>query len=88
MKHKTKLKVVSLGGTVLISMMVNAALIPVLPAIRSALNLTLPQVSMLVVFVNVPAAIFAPVGGYLADLLGRKTVIVPSLLLFGDPSLL
>lgn len=73
----------SLGATVLIMVMANTMLLPIFPAMRGALNLTLAQVSLLIVAVNIPAALLSPVGGFLADLWGRKIVMVPSLIIYG-----
>lgn len=85
---KTKLKMSSLGATVLIMVLANTVLFPILPAMRDVLNLSLVQASLLIVAVNVPAAIFSPVGGILSDLWGRKAVIIPSLLIYGAGGLL
>ncbi len=83
MQTKTKIKLTSLGATVFIMVLSNTILIPIFPEMRQALGVSMVQVSMLVVAVNVPAAIISPIGGFLADLWGRKAVIIPSLAIYG-----
>lgn len=61
----------------------NSILIPVLPAMGSAMNLTPAQTGLIITAFSVPAAVFIPFAGFLADRFGRKTVMVPSLALYG-----
>ena len=61
----------------------NSMLIPVLPEIRSALNISQLQVSLLITLFSVPAGIVIPISGILSDRFGRKKVMIPSLLLYG-----
>lgn len=66
----------------------NSMLIPVLPAIRSELNISQLQVSLLITLFSIPAGIVIPISGVLSDRFGRKKVIIPSLLLYGAGGLL
>jgi len=61
----------------------NSMLIPVLPAIRSELNISQLQVSLLITLFSIPAGIVIPISGILSDRIGRKKVIIPSLILYG-----
>lgn len=61
----------------------NSMLIPVLPQIKEALDLTSVQASLLITLFSVPAGLVIPVAGMLADRFGRKAVIIPGLLLYG-----
>ncbi|MFD1851150.1 MFS transporter [Oceanobacillus bengalensis] len=66
----------------------NSMLIPILPKIKSSLNLTQMQVSLTITVFSIAAAIFIPIVGYLSDRFSRKVVIIPSLILFGIGALL
>ena len=83
MNNDTKLKVYSLGGITIIMIMANTMLFPIFPDMRRAMELNLEQISLMVLIVALPAAILSPVGGILADIWGRKKIIVPSMLLYG-----
>lgn len=61
----------------------NSMLIPVLPAIRSALDTTAFRAGLLITAFSVPAGVVIPFAGTLSDYVGRKAVIVPALVLFG-----
>lgn len=77
-----------MGSMVFLIVTINTMLFPIFPALRSDLNLSLAQVSLLVVFANIPSALLSPLGGILADRFTRKMIILPSLLLFGAGGLL
>ncbi len=66
----------------------NSMLIPVLPEIRSELNISQLQVSLLITLFSIPAGVVIPISGVLADRFGRKKVIIPSLLLYGAGGML
>lgn len=61
----------------------NSMIIPVFPQIRSALDITLFQVALLVTYYSVAASIFIPVFGFISDHVKRKTVIIAALALYG-----
>jgi len=61
----------------------NSVLIPVLPAMRQAMNLSPAQTGLIITAFSVPAGLTIPLAGFLADRFGRKTVIVPSLIVYG-----
>lgn len=61
----------------------NSMLIPVLPVIRSKLDISQVQVSLLITMFSIPAGIVIPISGILSDRFGRKKVIIPSLVLYG-----
>lgn len=66
----------------------NSMLIPVLPAIRKELDLTLLQVGLLITAFSVPAGIIIPLAGLFSDHWGRKTIMVPALIVYGTGGLL
>ena len=59
-----------------------SSIAPVLPAVAADLNITTRQAGWLIAAFSLPGVILVPVAGLLADRLGRKRVLVPSLLLF------
>jgi MFS transporter, ACDE family, multidrug resistance protein len=61
----------------------NSVLIPGLPEMESKMHVSKFQVSLLITLFSVPAGIVIPIAGFLSDRVGRKWIIVPSMLLFG-----
>lgn len=66
----------------------NSMLIPVLPTIGKELGISTFQVSLLITLFSIPAAIVIPIAGILADHIGRKKVIIVSLIIYGVGGLL
>lgn len=75
--------VAALSGVPFIMVLGNSMLIPVLPDIKNALNLTPVKVSLLITLFSLPAGIIIPLAGFLSDRYGRKVVIIPSLIIYG-----
>ncbi len=67
----------------LVAVMGVAMLTPAFPEVSSALGASREQVVMLITAFTLPGIVLAPVVGVLADRVGRKNVLVLSLLLFG-----
>jgi ACDE family multidrug resistance protein len=65
----------------LIVVMGVSSISPALPEIQAAFGIQKPAVGLLIVVFTLPGVLFAPLFGVLADRYGRKTVLVPSLLL-------
>ena len=59
-----------------------ASLTPALPKISQALNLSKSEVALLISAFTFPGIFLTPVAGVIADRLGRKAVLVPSLFIF------
>ncbi len=55
---------------------------PVLPTIQNAFNISADQASWISTLFQLPSAIITPIIGILADIVGRKVILIPSLLLF------
>lgn len=66
----------------LMAVMGVSTITPVLPDVRVALDLTKQQAGLLIVFFSMPGIILTPVLGILADRVGRKVILVPSLMVF------
>ncbi len=61
----------------------NSMLIPVLPRMMGVLHLTLFQAGLVITAFSIPAGVVIPVAGALSDRIGRRPVMVPSLILYG-----
>ncbi|NUK28860.1 MFS transporter [Parageobacillus sp. VR-IP] len=73
--------IASLASIPLVMTLGNSMLIPVLPTIEKQLHITSFQSSLLITMYSVVAIVFIPIAGYISDRIGRKKVIIPSLLL-------
>lgn len=73
--------IAAIGSIPLITTLGNSMLIPILPAMKSSLELSQMQVSLTITVYSIAAAIFIPIQGYLSDRYSRKIIIIPSLIL-------
>lgn len=78
-----KAALLALSSIPLIMTLGNSMLIPVLPEIRRQLSITPIQTSLLITVYSIMAIVLIPIAGYLSDRIGRKKVIVPSLIIAG-----
>lgn len=83
MKAKSRITLAALAGVPLIMVLGNSMLIPVLPQMKSALNISQFKVSLVITLFSVPAGLVIPFAGFLSDRISRKVIIVPALLLYG-----
>lgn len=60
-----------------------ASITPAFPEIVKDLNISAQQIGLLITVFTLPGVILTPILGILADRLGRKKILVPSLILFG-----
>ncbi|HEY9602134.1 MAG TPA: MFS transporter [Allocoleopsis sp.] len=67
----------------LITFLVLASIPPAFPKIIQALNVPPQKIGLLISVFSFPSLVFGPVVGVLADRIGKKTILVPSLVLFG-----
>jgi MFS transporter, ACDE family, multidrug resistance protein len=70
-------------GVTLVSVVGVTSIAPAFPHIARSLKLSESEVVMLITVFTFPGIFLAPIMGILADRIGRKKVIVPSLILFG-----
>lgn len=70
-------------GVTLMAVMGVASLTPAFPLIGQALGIPRETIGLLIIVFTLPGAILTPVFGVLADRYGRKTILIPSLLVFG-----
>lgn len=60
-----------------------SSIAPVLPKVAEALDISTNRVGLLITAFTLPGIVMTPILGILSDRIGRKKIIVPSLLLFG-----
>jgi len=80
---KQKWAILSLSSIPLVMTLGNSMLIPVLPAMEKELSISSLQSSLIITVYSIVAIILIPVAGYLSDHVGRKRVIIPSLIIAG-----
>jgi len=69
--------------TTLAAVMGVSSITPALPLIGRVFNLSISEVAWLITIFTLPGIILTPVLGVVADLIGRKKILVPSMFLFG-----
>lgn len=79
--QKKRWAIVSIASIPLVMTLGNSMLIPVLPLLEKKLRITSFQSSLIITVYSVVAILFIPLAGYLSDKIGRKNVIIPSLIL-------
>ncbi|MFC0272546.1 MFS transporter [Metabacillus herbersteinensis] len=67
----------------LVMVLGNSMLVPVLPTMKSKLDLSQFQVSLIITMFSLSAGLIIPLVGYLSDRFGRKWIIVGSLVIYG-----
>ncbi|MDD4951953.1 MAG: MFS transporter [Desulfovibrionaceae bacterium] len=70
-------------GVTLMVIMSVSSIIPVLPSVMTQLGLGPDTVGWVITAFTLPGVLMAPAAGILADRYGRKTVLIPSLFVFG-----
>jgi len=83
MKAATQLKFSVLCLVPLIMVLGNSMLIPVFPAMQSALGVNESRIGLLITAFSIPAGLVIPFAGILSDHVGRKTVMAPALVIYG-----
>ncbi|MCJ7841431.1 MFS transporter [Lederbergia sp. NSJ-179] len=88
-KQKNKgLAIFAIGSIPLILVLGNSMLIPILPKMKTELDVSQFKVSLVISVFSIAAAISIPVLGYLSDRFSRKAIIIPALILYGSGGLL
>ncbi|HET7579466.1 MAG TPA: MFS transporter [Bacillales bacterium] len=83
MEEKKTWDLISISSIPLVMTLGNSMLIPVLPTIEKELHISSLQSSLIITVYSVVAILLIPVAGYLSDRLGRKKIIIPSLIIAG-----
>ncbi|MDP3050708.1 MAG: MFS transporter, partial [Eubacteriales bacterium] len=74
---------VALSSVPFVMVLGNSMLIPILPEMQRALEISSFQASLVITLFSVPAGIIIPLSGFLSDYFSRKVVIIPALILYG-----
>ncbi|WP_079529616.1 MFS transporter [Halobacillus hunanensis] len=80
---KKKWDLIALASIPLVMTLGNSMLIPVLPIIEKQIGISAFQSSLIITVYSVVAILLIPIAGYLSDKIGRKKVIIPSLIITG-----
>jgi ACDE family multidrug resistance protein len=79
---------VALATVPLVLVLGNSMLVPILPAMQRAMHISPFQSSLVITLFSVAAAIVIPFAGYFSDRFSRKTVMIPSLIVYGGAGIL
>ncbi|MEX2416332.1 MAG: MFS transporter [Paenibacillaceae bacterium] len=82
------LEFIAIASVPLALVLGNSMLIPVLPAMKKALNISQFQTSLIISLFSLTAAMAIPIIGYLSDRFGRKVVMIPALIIYGSAGIL
>ncbi|QDX93737.1 MFS transporter [Brevibacillus laterosporus] len=88
MEDKKTWDLISVASIPLVMTLGNSMLIPVLTIMEKKLGISPLQASMLITTYSVVAILLIPLAGFLSDRIGRKTIIIPSLIIAGLGGLL
>lgn len=83
MEKKYQLMLAAFAGVPFLMVLGNSMLIPEFPRIKSALNISQFQMGLMITLFSASAGITIPFLGYISDVIGRKKVVVPSIILYG-----
>ncbi|WP_170007144.1 MFS transporter [Bacillus fonticola] len=75
--------VLALSSIPLVMTLGNSMLIPVLPTMEKQLSISSFQSSLIITVYSIVAILLIPVAGFLSDKLGRKAILIPSLIIAG-----
>ena len=78
-----KWAIISIASIPLVMTLGNSMLIPVLPVMEKKMGISAFQSSMIITVYSIVAIFLIPIAGYLSDHIGRKKVIIPSLIITG-----
>lgn len=74
---------VTIASITLIAVLGVSSITPAFPKVEKALGINAQEVGLLITVFTLPGVFLTPILGVLADRIGRKKVLVPSLFLFG-----
>ncbi|WP_313431082.1 MFS transporter [Siminovitchia terrae] len=88
-KQKSKgMTITAIASIPLILVLGNSMLIPILPKMKSELDVSQFKISLIITVFSMAAAVSIPILGYLSDRFSRKAIIIPALILYGGGGIL
>ncbi|WP_423407064.1 MFS transporter [Heyndrickxia sp. MSNUG] len=81
--NNQKWAIISISSIPLVMTLGNSMLIPVLPVMERKMGISAFQSSLIITVYSIVAIFLIPIAGYLSDHIGRKKVIIPSLIITG-----
>ncbi|MGA9226949.1 MAG: MFS transporter [Mesobacillus sp.] len=81
--NNQKWAIISIASIPLVMTLGNSMLIPVLPEMERKMGISAFQSSLIITVYSIVAIFLIPIAGYLSDHIGRKKVIIPSLIITG-----
>jgi MFS transporter, ACDE family, multidrug resistance protein len=81
--NNQKWAIISIASIPLVMTLGNSMLIPVLPVMEKKMGISAFQSSLIITVYSIVAIFLIPIAGYLSDHIGRKKVIIPSLIITG-----
>lgn len=82
MSKKNIFVLLALAGVPFMMVLGNSMLIPVLPQMKQALDISQFKVSLVITLFSIPAGLAIPILGYLSDRFSRKPIIIISLVVY------
>src|SRR5690554_6893890 len=83
MKRQARLPFAVLCSVPFVMVLSNSMLIPVLPLMEQAMDVSQVRIALVITAFSIPAGLVIPLGGLASDYVGRKAVLIPALILFG-----
>ncbi|MFB5760502.1 MFS transporter [Paenibacillus medicaginis] len=78
----------ALASVPLVLVLGNSMIVPILPELQSKLHISQFQSSLVISLFSIAAGVIIPVSGYLSDRFSRKSVLIPSLIVYGSAGIL
>ncbi|GKS09047.1 putative MFS-type transporter YitG [Paenibacillus chitinolyticus] len=82
------LEFMAIATVPLVLVLGNSMLVPILPQLETELGITKFQSSLVITLFSITAGLIIPISGYLSDRFTRKSVIIPSLIIYGSAGVL
>ncbi|TDF95866.1 MFS transporter [Paenibacillus piri] len=79
---------IAIATVPLVLVLGNSMLVPILPDMQEKLGISKFQSSLVITLFSVTAGLVIPVSGYLSDRFSRKSIMIPSLIIYGAAGIL
>ncbi|CAG7624934.1 Bacillibactin exporter [Paenibacillus solanacearum] len=79
---------IAIASVPLVLVLGNSMLVPILPDMQERLGISQFQSSLVITLFSVTAGLVIPLSGYLSDRFSRKSIMIPSLIIYGAAGVL